>query len=131
MIHAEQQGRLEPVLERWRGIMGLADWRLNFAFYDGSYISFDGTASGEAIATCSPQWQYQRASIAFNLEEVERLDDGSLEAVVVHELVHVLVAEMGDPDLVTAHEERSVTMIERALLRAAGWEQTAIVERPS
>lgn len=48
---------------------------------------------GELAAT-HPQWEYKQASIIWYMPKVAAIDDDELEAAVVHEFVHVLLAPM-------------------------------------
>lgn len=63
------------------------------------------------------QWEYLQAKVAINVPEVARMNDDKLERVLVHELCHILVAEMrGDPDVCSDHEERTVTQLAKAFI---------------
>ena len=48
----------------------------------------------QVIATTEAHWEYRQATITWNLEQVMELSDTELELVVVHELVHVLLAPL-------------------------------------
>jgi predicted SprT family Zn-dependent metalloprotease len=103
------QDKIRALVETWVTRLSLQHWTIN--------LTFDLQDAG-VTSDCRPLWQYLSARIRFNLNEVTKNDDPyALEYVVVHELTHILVAELkanpGDGD----HEERVVSHIAMALQR--------------
>ena len=68
---------------------------------------------------CVAKWQYLKATLRFDVEAVNDLDDEELDHLFVHECCHALVNEMRewDGEHGIDHEERVVTM----LTNAFGW----------
>lgn len=63
------------------------------------------------------QWQYADVRILVFLGEVAELSDDKLMETVLHELMHVFVAEMrADPEDNWDHEERVVTSLARGVM---------------
>lgn len=123
MAHDEQRARVESFYEKWRPILGLDSWDVTRRYHDGAFVEADGDASGGAAASTSARWQYQHASIDFNLRETAELDDEHLEYVVLHECMHILTNEMRSlchkgHRIAIKHEERVCTMLAWAFMRA-------------
>lgn len=115
MITLEQfdatMARIDPLLDKWMPLLGLADWTIRARYVLASQDMEYPTAQAE----CDARWQYMHAVIRFNVPELVQADDGEIEHVVVHELMHVLVNEMREDGI--AHEERVCEMLARAMGR--------------
>lgn len=76
----------------WEDRLGIAHWTLEHAFLD----SFDNEAEGgddfKTTALTEARWQYLTAKIKWFLPSAVRHSDTELEKILVHELVHVLLA---------------------------------------
>lgn len=113
--------RLGVLTSHWIPICGLDSWGLSF-----DYQITEDPETPKAIGIARVDSKYKTASIIFNLAKMLNNDQTleQTEYVVVHELAHVLVHEMrgamnwDDNDM--WHEERVVTEIACALLRANG-----------
>lgn len=106
----------------WAPIMGLDKWSsLNITF------SYENHDRGKGIlAETNSLWHYLRADIVFYLPAIitSNFTDQEIENVVVHELCHCLLDEMGleDEDIRSKqmiHEERVVTTLAMAFLNLA------------
>lgn len=124
-----QRRRLKALIKRWHHRLGLAWWRVHYVYHrDSSEFasSDDGLVHNAAAATTLADWRYLEATISFNMQELAELDDEALEFVFVHELMHVLVAEMrADHEGKRRHEhvdheERVCTTLARAFITTAG-----------
>jgi len=123
-----EKKRCTRFVKMWRERLGLSHWRIDHTYHDGPFL-VDGALDSEATASCLARWQYQSASLNFNVRETEQLDDERLEEVVIHELGHILVNEMRPLNLPAgwvrdasdaAHEEHVVTLITNAILYTSG-----------
>ncbi len=113
---------LDRFVIRWVDIMGLSGWRINIRYIKAPEMTkLTGGTLYEAF--CTPQWEYKTADLYFNLDEVVGMQVDEGESLVVHELAHCLVSEMRSWEKDSDHEERVVTDIERALMRAKGLQE--------
>lgn len=114
-----QRARCQRVIGEWLQPLGLLWWETTINYYDDPAEFPGGAGSGDShvAARVWAQWEYLQATVAINVPEVARMDDDRLERVLVHELCHILVAEMrADPDVCTDHEERTVTQLAKAFI---------------
>ncbi len=70
-------------IKKWKKLLYLEHWELNVTFIDDPDL--------DCYASCTPEYFALRAEIEFNLNE---LDEKDIESVVIHELLHVLLAPM-------------------------------------
>lgn len=80
--------KLAPV---WQTRMGLDHWDIEHIFLD-SYFGEEGHDDYKVTAITESRWQYLQAKIKWYLPSAVRHDDEVIEKVLVHELVHVLLA---------------------------------------
>ncbi len=86
---ARTQKRLETLLVEWKPKL-LRAWRVSHVFVDGPVGS---SVPGRVTqATCIPAWEYKDAEIRWSIPALSELDDIELEEIVVHELLHCVVA---------------------------------------
>jgi hypothetical protein len=103
-----QIGRIERLIDKWATRLGLRWWhRIEFA-----YPAFKKSASTAMRTTV--RWEYLRAEIEVNLRVCALLSDGDLEHIFLHEMAHILVAEMRDGD--QKNEERTCTRLAQAFM---------------
>lgn len=110
-------------VDRWAARFGLSTWDLKAEYErDGDEFSpsrRDGPVRTETLAHTVTNWPYMQATVTFNCKALSALSHADVEAAVVHELSHVLVAELREEvDDWLKHEERVVTMLTRAFLTA-------------
>lgn len=112
---------VKAAFAKWIPRLGLAWWDLEIVYYDDPQEiinRFRIIESGEMVpATVIAQWMYADAKICINLPAFEHIEDEDIERVVVHELCHILVNEMREPEL--HHEERVVTQLTKAFFWVA------------
>lgn len=95
-------------ITKWRDILGLGQWR----------IAIDLGWIHESIpCRISTEWAYLCAELSINIALFERMAPQIIEETLVHELTHVLLAEMRTEDLEDLHEERTATIICRLFIR--------------
>lgn len=116
MNYAPQEKRIAKYIKKWVPLLGLQQWRLEVNYVE-TYRADDPNTEADTSAT----WQYLKAVLRFYLPCFVHFDDDYVEAVVVHELVHVLVNPMEStcPEDKTDQRERAVEEITQALLRVA------------
>lgn len=128
----------------WQTRLGLDHWDIQHTHID-TYFGDDNGQDHKVTATTHAQWQYMDANIKWYLPSAVRHDDETLEKILVHELVHVLLAPeqtLVDTEIVHGsshgqynetqtnalvernyeHIELSTEMVTKALLTA--WKQT-------
>ncbi len=123
----EQRRRVRKLWTKWQDVLGLYAWDVTLNYFRGA-IDVDGAINFDAAGCAKVSWEYQRATLSFDLEAVMAMDDRVLEEMIVHECTHILLRQMrqdwftSPSDLNMPHEEHVATMISRAFLdvRKAG-----------
>lgn len=120
--HARQRRRIHRFLDKWVVTLGLGPWTLDQVYSSGELPKeLAGGPDSVVHASCNVSWEYQRARISWNCNSISDLDDDQLERVVIHELCHVLVAQMCDYRsecgrfIEVKHEEATVTRLTNAI----------------
>lgn len=117
--HDRERKRIRRIFREWRDRLFLADWKVVTAYEDGEFVSADGKASGEAVATCCADWMYRHATMTFNTRRTRELDDETLTQTVIHEAMHVHLHEMRFYDEGgIGHEERTATTLAQIVMWA-------------
>lgn len=106
--------RVNKALDWWIGELGLKWWdEIIVRFHRDVTDAPDPLAVGHVTFT----WCYQQATINFYLPNLVNKSDRELEKIVVHELVHILTAELlifNSDD--TNHKEHGTTVVTKAFL---------------
>lgn len=113
---ADQQAlvsKLRGYIDRWGHVALGAGWQFK-SIFAAKKKSMPKDHRTVAAATWY-QANYFEASMYYNLTVLQRQDNSNWEETVIHELVHLLLAEFGD-DSVRALEQ-AATNIARALMR--------------
>jgi len=108
-----QIARIQALADKWLKPLGLLWWRRITFGYSEDRRDF-GVDSDEAVMITHPSWEYMEAVIDVNLLYVAELDDPELEYDFVHELVHILLAEITNRK--RGSVERVVTNVASAFL---------------
>ncbi len=141
----KEKRRMDKLRSKWMPILGLTEaacWDITLIYHRASPISEErggehiqvNSAAGygwSCFGKASVLWQYKRATLRFDLRDMQGHSDDFAENVFVHECCHVLVAEMRewclnesmDSDLSAGclkHEEHVVTNMASAFIRAHG-----------
>jgi Zn-dependent peptidase ImmA (M78 family) len=118
----EVMNTVKKCVQFWAPVMGLDQWSsVNITF------SYENHDRGKGIlAETNSLWHYLRADIVFYLPSIiaSNFTEREIENVVVHELCHCLLDEMGmeDEELrhqQMIHEERVVTSLAMSFLKLA------------
>ncbi len=137
--------RLDALRNKWMPILGLTDsagWDMTLIYHRESSIdegrsekhalvNSDAGYAWACLGKASVLWQYKRATLRFDVREMEGHSDAFAESVFVHECCHVLVAQMREwcqtdkleDERATAalkHEEHVVVGLAKAFIKAHG-----------
>jgi hypothetical protein len=118
---AKQQARIDAFAEVWVHVLGLAHWHVRF-IYEREYLLDDNDEPDtKALARCLAAWEYMDARIVWNLTLVKGQPDDQLEMIVVHEFMHILLAEMSRRgskrnEAERLHEEHTATLLAKAFI---------------
>jgi len=113
----QAQHRIETLTKKWHKLMDMS-W-LSIKHTYNPNIDDDEPFT---VATTQADWEYRAAVIDWHLPRVCAIEDETLESVVVHEFVHVLVAAM-EVNLKPNHDshaEFAVESVARAILSVRG-----------
>jgi hypothetical protein len=117
-----QELRVRNAMSKWIDRLNLGDW--------GITITFEDTPLGETVEhwlpTCdaTTQWPYKTALIRWYMPSVKDMTKDELEKRVVHELMHIFVAEIAQSSIELSdalererwnHEERVVSELATAV----------------
>ncbi len=98
------------LVDYWKPRLGLHSWSLYV--HTSPRVLWEDGIHYSATAVCTPRWKYLEADLRFATDVL--IENGDiLEEVVVHELMHVVLAELDRRD---EHEERVATLLARALI---------------
>ncbi len=107
-----QIARIQKLIDRWIRPLGLDWWRIHVHYERNPSPDKDGSYVG--LMRMETHWEYLVASITVFLPHMVDMKDQDLEIAFLHELSHILVAEMRpakcDDDYVR-HEERVVSTL--------------------
>ena len=82
-----QTRQVKAIVDRWRKILQLeSNWHIKFQIRNSSNEMSEGNQ--DAMACIVVDLRYFIADIEFNASEI---DEADLEAVVLHELLHILI----------------------------------------
>ena len=122
------KGALEVFCDRWRSRLGRGWGKVSYTFdrtgedFAAAEDTSDGVTRTRASARTSVKWPYLIATVAFNMPALAELSLGEVEELLLHEHVHILVAEMREDGI--DHEERVVTTLTSAFL----WTRDLVLE---
>jgi len=80
--------KLAPI---WKKRLCLNHWDIQHTYLD-NYFGDDNGQDHKVTATTHAQWQYMDANIKWYIPSAVRHDNQTLEKILVHELVHVLLS---------------------------------------
>ena len=103
----------------WASNMGLKYWDLTVQFSREIIPSGQGN---NRTGLCEATWKYCTATLTFYPNAMQYMSEKEIELVVVHELAHCLVNEIGTLD---DHEERVVSGMTKAFL----WVRDAAMDK--
>jgi len=113
MRSPEQTKKLiNKYLKWWIHWTGLGFHTINTVFVD----FWEGGLDADAI--CESHWEYLEHTITFNITHLQSQSDESIEATVVHELMHIFLNEMREEGI--EHEERVASTLQKAFVWVRG-----------
>lgn len=107
------QERIAEIAARWERMIDLPGIDITHV-----YVNSTNDDDVDTAATTSTAWIYRQAEIKWYLTACAGMDDEGLELVVIHELVHVLLATLKDRLKAGSDEhcEHATENVARALL---------------
>lgn len=110
-----QKKRIKKLIDEWVTPLGLRWWHLDFLYRDYSKQRDDRDIT---LFDVSVLWEYKQATISCYLPDLVDIKDSDLENHFVHEMCHILVAEMQAPTTpeYIKHVERVVTTMAEAFV---------------
>jgi len=116
----KREADVYSTLRKWQHILGLDDWNIDLNI-SLNPVACKGVGSDHRrnFMEVNTRWQYMRATIEVDRPQLEDMaSDDPLDEHIVHELVHVLLAETtrtaNDDDAM--HEERVVTLLTKHIM---------------
>lgn len=104
--------RIRRLFSKWRDHLGLSRWRFNLE-YGEEPLFLNGHYEPRVTAMTGVQdWPYMQATITFNVDMIQDVDDHHLEEVMIHELLHLFFAPFSGSDEL---EELMVTQLARSI----------------
>ncbi len=114
--------RITRIWNKWRPILGLSEWDIKLHFYEDV-----DEEDPDVEAWAHASFEYIRADLHFIIPKTITQTLDELEEIVVHEACHIVVKELQDwntcgckDQFDMKREERVVTMLSRAFIRAQG-----------
>ena len=104
------ESKVGEFVSYWKDRLGLWSWELGVFVENEDVSEFDGVP---AYVDCL-MWEYLKASLHFNGDLLRAAPDEYVKQIVLHEMLHILLAEMECE--MPKHEERVVTLPERVLM---------------
>ena len=105
------KSEINKYCQKWMTNLCLNDWAIKVEFEHGNH---------SISAECYPQWEYMQVKIVFYIDQINSVENPYIEALVVHELMHVILDQLNEKSTegnVNKHEERVATMLEHAFLK--------------
>lgn len=124
--YAETVAEIKRLVRGWVSLFGLADWTIVNRF-----VREEPSGDVRAAAQTHSDWEYLSAEVIWYIPVMYESAEG-IEATVIHELVHVLMADMwvGEPRITeettwaSPGVERVTTLIQKAFLRTKNYADT-------
>ena len=113
MTRKEVLALYKKQFKRWVYMIEHFGWKLSVVYCD-SYEEMPEDSTEEAVAYTRSMFRYLEASVFVNLKKSENFSEHAVEAVVIHELVHLLVSPLQEDNGVVPLEY-TVTAIARVL----------------
>jgi NAD(P)H-hydrate repair Nnr-like enzyme with NAD(P)H-hydrate epimerase domain len=85
------KGRVEKLCKKWHYAAGLGWWMLTYEWCRETRDYTPNSGNKAEAAATHTMWQYRQATIDWNLDVLQNLNEAELEGVVVHEFAHVLI----------------------------------------
>ena len=112
MTRAETKRLINKYFKWWMHWLGLGYQTIKLVYVD----YWEGDLDCDAL--CESSWRYMESTITFNLKNLQTFSEKEIEAVVVHEFMHVFLNEMRAKGI--DHEERVASMLQKAFMWVKG-----------
>lgn len=109
----ELTARIGDLAREWMTLLDMRPWEIHVKVSPQFHEE-----NRTLVAECVADWQYEYATITFYLPMVREVNAEHLEPIVVHELMHVLLAELDGHLKATGkeHKEHVATTLARVIL---------------
>ena len=112
------------LIEKWFALLQLQGWRVTCEYYHDHIPDSHNSSDALVVpATSTSWWQYKTILIRWNMNQLTKETENSLDEMVCHELLHGVVSELqewrDDPPNGIKHEERVVTELSHIILALA------------
>lgn len=116
--YEKQRARVKEIADRWIKPIGLGWWHIDVEYHRDLLDTTEENRANNWSPTfrVPVKWEYANAIIHCSLPMVEGLDDYDLELSFVHELMHIFINEMREPDPDGKHEERVATTLAKGFI---------------
>jgi len=111
---AETKKLINKYMKWWVKWTGLDFHTITTIFVD----FWEGGMDADAI--CEARWEYLDHTITFNVTHLLSKSDEYIEAVIVHELMHIFLNEMQSDAVDISHEERCASQLQKAFMWVRG-----------
>lgn len=109
------KARIQAALDKWVDTLGLKWWMITYNWSRDSLPDAPSKEGWIGVAKVQVQWPYMTAQISFGVCDFQDDSDETIEFHVLHELMHIFLAEMKTPGKdASNHEERVATQLARA-----------------
>jgi hypothetical protein len=110
----KQVQRVRDLVEKWVTPLGLRWWNdVTWEYHDGEDRSWQREDGQMVLAITNVRWEYLWAHVDVNLSAVAQRTDDQLEQDILHEMMHILLAEYQDCHELH-HLERTCTRLAQA-----------------
>ncbi len=91
--HKQTRKEIRKYIKKWEFLVTHFGWKFDVIFCKNN----NDMPSGDCVAIVYPVFKYLKAKIYFDLDECATVD---IEAVVLHEIAHILISpvDKNDPD---------------------------------
>lgn len=114
----EVKKEVRGFIKKWKPRLYLDIWDIDVEYFDGPIAGFE-----EATAVCTPNPSYFQGKIRINYEAYRRTISWRREAVIVHELLHLVVSPAIE-DQGNRQAEQLVSTLAAILCRETGGQTT-------
>lgn len=114
--------RVRKIAKKWVAPLGLYWWNtITWIYHDGDTKEWARKNDQRCVMITTVRWEYLWAAIDVNLTACADQTDDQLEQAILHELAHILLAEVRDCRGLK-HHERTCTRLAQVFqwIREAG-----------
>jgi len=94
-VAKRQIERIRKVARKWITPLGLRWWnKITWRYHDGDDGMWETGNQTVIVMRTTARWEYLWATVDCNLTAISEMTDDDLEQGVLHELAHILLAEI-------------------------------------